>query len=116
MRRFILFVLAAVLAWTGPTDAFSAGAAGPNAVLLKMVKPERSREAERRGLTGSGHFLMKVDVKTGLVTSVTVVKSTGHRELDDSAIEALRQWRFQHGSGEAGVHPDLFHIRAVKRR
>jgi len=98
MRRFILFVLAAVLAWAGPTDAFSAGAAERKAVLLKMVKPERSREAERRRLTGRGHFLMKVDVKTGLVTSVTVVKSTGHRELDESAIEALRQWRFNTGT------------------
>jgi TonB family protein len=99
MKRLAPILLAALLA-SSPLAAAETTAknGGPKAVLLKMVKPERSREAERRNLTGRGYFLMKVDVKTGLVTSVIVLKSTGHRELDASAIEALKQWRFNKGT------------------
>jgi TonB family protein len=46
---------------------------------------------------GSGIFRLSLDLKTGRVIDVTVVKSTGHSTLDGSAIEALRQWQFKPG-------------------
>jgi TonB family protein len=39
-----------------------------------------------------------LDTKTGKVTSVKVVKSTGHEVLDRSAIQALRSWRYVPGA------------------
>lgn len=49
------------------------------------------------GPQGSGLFQLKLDLKTGYVTNVTVAKSTGFAELDTSAVEALRKWRWKPG-------------------
>jgi TonB family protein len=42
-------------------------------------------------------FQLKLDLKTGLVTKVTVINSTGFPALDTSAVTALRQWRWKAG-------------------
>ena len=47
---------------------------------------------------GKGVFRVSVDAKTGKVTTVSTVKSTGFRDLDDSAIAALRRWRWKPGT------------------
>ena len=47
---------------------------------------------------GVGVFRMSVDSKTGKVTTVSAVKSTGFRDLDDSAIAALGRWRWKPGT------------------
>ena len=44
---------------------------------------------------GSGIFTVNINPKTGLVTSVSVKKSTGSAALDKSAIDALRRWKFR---------------------
>jgi TonB family protein len=49
------------------------------------------------GLQGRGLFQLKLDLKTGYVANVTVVRSTGIAELDTSAVAALRQWRWKPG-------------------
>ena len=108
MSRFILLAIAALLACALPTDALCATQSAPPARLLKLVKPTKSREAARRKLSGSGIFFMTVDVTTGVVTSVTVIQSTGHSELDQSAIEALKQWRFNRGAVSKVRLPVIF--------
>jgi TonB family protein len=57
--------------------------------------PEYPREARDKGLTGKGVAVVKVDPATGHVTSVSMVKSTGHDILDNAMLRALRQWRYQ---------------------
>jgi TonB family protein len=47
---------------------------------------------------GTGIFRMTVDPKNGRVTRVSAVKSTGFRDLDDSAIAALGRWRWKPGT------------------
>ena len=47
---------------------------------------------------GSGVVLLHVDRKTGLVTNAEMAESTGHEILDQSALEAFRQWRFKPGT------------------
>ena len=54
-------------------------------------------EARKWHMTGTGLYLLRVDIKTGKVKRVTVARSTGHGILDRSAIFALERWRFQPG-------------------
>jgi TonB family protein len=44
---------------------------------------------------GFGTYKLTIDHETGQVVSVDVVKTTTHKELDDCAIKAFRQWRFR---------------------
>src|SRR5579884_4297617 len=45
----------------------------------------------------SGVFTMRVNVKTGRVVEVRVIRSTGHTMLDKAAFAALNDWRFKPG-------------------
>ena len=44
---------------------------------------------------GSGGFVLHVDTKTGVVTSVDVEKSTRFLALDECSVTAFRHWQFQ---------------------
>jgi TonB family protein len=58
------------------------------------VYPQKEKEQRH---AGSGLFRLSVDLKTGAVTKVTVVQSTGYRALDDAAIASFRGWRWKPG-------------------
>src|SRR6266849_3541399 len=70
----------------------------PRSDVLWQVPPEYPREARRKHETGSGLLILHVDRETGRVTSVTVGKSTGFKDLDDAGIRAFSQWRFKPGA------------------
>jgi TonB family protein len=55
---------------------------------------------------GMGRFLLNLR-PNGTVSSVAVERSTGFRELDAAAIEALMQWRFQAKTGVKRVHTPI---------
>jgi TonB family protein len=61
------------------------------------VHPEYPPEARAKGLTGSGIVLVKIDPRTGLVASASMLKSTGPEILDNAALRAFRQWHFKPG-------------------
>lgn len=61
-------------------------------------KPDYPAEAEANRWTGNGIVVVEVDPDTGRVTSATIVKSTGHTILDESALRAFREWRFRPGT------------------
>ena len=61
----------------------------------KFVPPGYPAEARARHVEGTGFFRATLDVKTGSVTDVSVLKSTGSSELDASAARAIRQWRWR---------------------
>lgn len=46
---------------------------------------------------GEGLFRASLDTRTGVVTKVAVIKSTGYGLLDNSAIAAIRKWRWKPG-------------------
>ena len=46
---------------------------------------------------GSGLFRVSLDLKTGSVTSVRMLKSTGFPVLDQCASDAFRRWRWRPG-------------------
>ena len=65
--------------------------------ILKKVSPEYPVNDRRNYHQGRGIYRVFVDFKTGWVTNVTIVKSTGWQSLDAAAISALRQWRVKPG-------------------
>ena len=83
------------------TIRHSSGRALPDAirmdVVVHQVPPEYPFEARRSRITGKGILVGEVDLKSGVVTSVRMEKSTGSRILDQAALSAFRQWRFKPG-------------------
>jgi TonB family protein len=63
-----------------------------NAVLY-APNPVFPPAALQQHLGGRGIYAM--DIVNGLVEDVRVVRSTGYKILDDSALETLRTWRFR---------------------
>ena len=57
-------------------------------------KPAYPAEWAKQGLTGKGVVLVTIDEQTGKVIGAQMLQSTGNKQLDDSAIEAYSQWRF----------------------
>jgi len=57
--------------------------------------PDYPYEADIRGITGSGVAMLKIDPRSGYVTSASMLKSTGQEILDDAALRAFREWRFE---------------------
>jgi TonB family protein len=57
--------------------------------IVHMVSPSYPHKLGRSRIGGSGVFRMTIDPKTGKVTEVAVVKSTGQEALDREAKIAL---------------------------
>lgn len=57
--------------------------------------PYYPREAIYGGVTGNGVAILRIDPRTGSVTSASMLKSTGQEILDNAALQAFRQWRFK---------------------
>jgi len=70
--------------------------------------PEYPYEDRARYHQGDGLFRIVLDPKTGLITQVTVIKSTGFASLDNSAIAAIRKWRWKPGRWKAVDMPIRF--------
>ena len=84
---------------------------GSGPVLIKVL-PAYPYAARDQRLEGSG--LYRLNIKPdGTVASVTVLKSTGHRLLDDAAVDAFRQWRFRAGALHALKLPINFTLKGV---
>jgi len=67
----------------------------PGGGAMYGLKPEYTREARAKGLTGKGVVLLKIDPSTGYVAAASMLKSTGHEILDNAAVRAFRQLRFR---------------------
>ena len=92
---FELGVIAALIGLLAPSSAPAQVDVAFKGVATQAVAPEYPLEARRRRLQGSGILEAAVDFKTGRVTSVRMVESTGHKILDEAALAAFRQWRFK---------------------
>ena len=64
---------------------------------IKAVFPEYPSYDRLKRHEGTGLFKLSLDLKTGIVSTVSVMRSTGFSTLDDRAIAALRQWRSKPG-------------------
>jgi TonB family protein len=71
----------------------AASFANAKADLLAQPSPEYPYLARRDFLQGKGLYLVHFDIKTGLAAEASVIRSSGHGILDESALHALHQWR-----------------------
>ena len=62
------------------------------AMFVRHPRPDYPVNYRRRHLTGSGLYRIYVDER-GEVTSIGIITSTGHRELDLHVMKTLIRWR-----------------------
>jgi TonB family protein len=90
MRRHVVHICLAII-FVAP--AF--GARYPENVwkarFTHRVFPDYPRVYRKQRFEGNGVFRMHVD-EQGRIRAITILKSTGHRELDALAMNALIQW------------------------
>ena len=67
--------------------------AGDNVLESPYPKFPLSVRWEHPG--GNGIFRLQIDRKSGLVTSVQILRTMGDNRLDAAALEALHKWRFK---------------------
>jgi TonB family protein len=63
----------------------------------KTSIPSYRNDDRLNKFTGTGIFDLRLDPSTGETTGIRIFKSTGHDELDASALKALINWRFKPG-------------------
>jgi TonB family protein len=64
---------------------------------ISAPDPEYPMKAEHLGYQGQGIYRLIINDKTGMADEVKVIRTTGHRELDASAIMTLFNWKFPPG-------------------
>jgi TonB family protein len=87
-----LFVVS--LADSSAQETANSEATKKKTLAIFAPKPKRSPDWP----DGRGVFFLNVNNETGEVKSVEVAQSTGHKVLDDSAVEAFQKWRFKPGT------------------
>src|SRR5690349_20103532 len=67
---------------------------GPPFVFApKPVKPFAARN-----VSGTGRFLLRIEIKKGDVKQVIIHQSTGDPRLDEASVKALSRWRVKSGA------------------
>jgi len=83
---------------TPPIIQIPPGAPKAKVLVLRSPRADYPLYARKHHWVGVGWCLMNVDKKTGVVTSVEILQSTGHKVLDQCAVAALQQWKFKPGT------------------
>jgi TonB family protein len=78
--------------------------------ITRHTKPLYPADARAKGYQGSGVIRLTLDPKTGVVTSAIVRQSTGYKVLDQSALEAVRGWRWKPGKWQQVDVPVTFRM------
>jgi len=108
MTRYLAIFTAATLLFR-PQSSILADAY-PKAFAYFAPHPSYPRLENGMWPQGSGVFTVHIDSKTGLVTGVSIKKSTGWEILDKAAISALRAWKFRTPSKPSADFPiDFYH-------
>ena|SRR5947209_5545432 len=78
--------------------------------IVKDLAPEYPYWDRAQRHQGVGWFQLTLDLKTGAVTNVSIIKSTGFRSLDNCAIRAFRSWRWKNGKWKLVEMPVTFEL------
>lgn len=69
-----------------------------------------------RDITGDGLYRLDMDLSTGRVSKVTIVKSTGSAKLDDASTGAFTRWVFRPGKWKEIIIPTSVRTKWVATR
>jgi len=92
MNTFCAFLLFAVFLLS-PLRDVAAQEAPANFWAYTNRQFPYDREARMQRMAGTGVFRLRIDQKTGNVSEVAVMKSTGWKHLDQAAAAILVGWR-----------------------
>ena len=110
LARQITVVACALL--LSPLQSASAGKparAEWQELFISAPPPIYPYEARRKRLTGRSVLRVSID-KTGRVTEVKVLSSTGHQMLDQESVATVRRWRARPGSSRVILLPINFEL------
>jgi TonB family protein len=77
---------------------------------IAAVAPDYPRADRASRHQGTGFFCILIDLKSGVPTQVTALRSTGYATLDACAIAALRRWRWKRGTWKEVDVPVTFEM------
>jgi TonB family protein len=98
VKRIAIIVFAVLLIPAVGVISIAAPTTLARPYAIYAPKPEYPLFARAHGMKGDGLFVLRVQIRTGLVKDVQVVHSTGWSILDSAAKRALMQWRFKPGT------------------
>src|SRR6267378_152125 len=65
---------------------------------LTSPEPEYPIKSQHLGYQGQGIYCLVINKKTGMADEIKVLRTTGHRELDATAVMTLLYWKFAPGT------------------
>jgi TonB family protein len=65
---------------------------------IAAPEPEYPIKAQHMNYQGQGIYRLIINDRTGVADEVKVLRTTGHRELDASAVMTLFNWKFKPGA------------------
>lgn len=96
--RFFRQSCVAIMAFIGVVQPLHAApSTQKKARAISAPRPQIPEIARARHLRGDGYFQFHIR-RDGTVSSVDVLRSTGHKILDDATVAALSKWRFTPGT------------------
>ena len=97
LRLLLLLITFAFVGSVGATDIVRIPSQYKKDALAAPI-PEYPMKSQHLGYQGQGIYRLVINKKTGMADEIKVLKTTGHRELDASAVMTLLNWKFQPGT------------------
>ena len=93
---FFILLAAAIFLAVSPIDAAMRQLAGPRQASDTPLKVKSKPQASARGCSGSGKAVLKVTFdKSGQITGVTAISSSGCGPFDRDAVRAAKKITFE---------------------
>lgn len=77
---------------------------------VQAFAPDYPYADKKQRHEGVGLFRLALNVKTGVVEGITVLRTTGYNTLDNSAVASFRRWRWKPGKWKQVDVPVTFAV------
>jgi TonB family protein len=76
--------------------------------MIFAPRPEYPHSERARYNEGTAVVRINIDLKTGLVTNASIIRSSGFPKLDEVALNTLQRWRLKPGKWKEAEIPITF--------